>query len=65
MQAQGKFKEIQDLRKQEASRQQRILRAKEELAAAESELKDLTSYEPPTAEIVCHNLSLKFCFSFF
>ncbi|KAI6675878.1 hypothetical protein NL676_036674, partial [Syzygium grande] len=51
VQAQGKIKEIQDLRKQEAYRQQRILRAKEELAAAESELKDLTSYEPPTAEI--------------
>ncbi|XP_048134577.1 structural maintenance of chromosomes protein 5 isoform X3 [Rhodamnia argentea] len=51
VQAQGKYKEIQDLRKQEASRQQRILRAKEELAAAESELKNLTAYEPPTAEI--------------
>lgn len=51
VQAQGKYKEIQDLRKQEASRQQRILRAKEELTAAESELENLSSYEPPTAEI--------------
>ncbi|ONI20553.1 hypothetical protein PRUPE_2G022000 [Prunus persica] len=49
---QEKYKEMEDLRKQEESRQQRILKAKEDLAAAELELENLTPYEPPTDEIM-------------
>ncbi|KAL0561835.1 hypothetical protein IC582_002280 [Cucumis melo] len=51
VQVQGKLKEMEDLRKQEESRQQRILRAKEELEAAEFELQSLPAYEHPKDEI--------------
>lgn len=50
---------MEDLRKQEESRQQRILKAKEDLAAAELELENLTPYEPPTDEIVSFKLNVK------
>jgi structural maintenance of chromosomes protein 5 len=40
------------LKKQEKSRQQRILKAKEDLAAAEKELEDLQPYELPKAQMV-------------
>ena len=63
MQAQGKVKEIQDLRKQEASRQQKILEAKEDLATAELELKDLNKCEPPKLEIVSYGLSFVLLFA--
>lgn len=56
---QEKYKEMEDLRKQEESRQQRILKAKEDLAAAELELENLTPYEPPTDEIVSFGLNVK------
>lgn len=46
------FNEIDDLKKQEKSRQQRILKTKEDLAAAEKELEDLQPYEQPKAEMV-------------
>lgn len=46
------FDEIEDLKKQEKSRQQRILKTKEDLAAAEKELEDLQPYELPKAENV-------------
>lgn len=45
---------MEDLRKQEESRQQRILRAKEELEAAEFELQNLPPYEHPKDEIVSY-----------
>ena len=39
-------------RKQEESRQQRIIKSKEELAAAKVELENLPPYEPPKDELV-------------
>ncbi|CAN6206875.1 unnamed protein product [Urochloa humidicola] len=50
-QLKGIFDDIDDLKRQERSRQQRILKAKEDLAAAERELKDLQLYEPPRTEM--------------
>ncbi|KAI4333084.1 hypothetical protein L6164_017934 [Bauhinia variegata] len=47
----GKYKDMEELRRQEETRQQRIFKTKEELAAAELELQNLPHYEPPTAEI--------------
>ena len=46
------FDDIEDLKKQEKSCQQRILKTKEDLAAAEKELEDLQPYELPKAENV-------------
>ncbi|XP_057807772.1 structural maintenance of chromosomes protein 5 [Salvia miltiorrhiza] len=43
----GKFGEVDDLRHQEESRQQRLSKAKEDLAAAETEFANLLPYEPP------------------
>ncbi|KAL7158056.1 hypothetical protein ABFS83_02G117600 [Erythranthe nasuta] len=43
----GKHNEVEDLRRQEESRQQRMSTAKESLAAAEAELANLPPYEPP------------------
>lgn len=51
---QGKLKEMEDLRKQEESRQQRILQAKEELEAAELELQNLPPFKHPKDEIVSY-----------
>ncbi|KAF0927865.1 hypothetical protein E2562_036789 [Oryza meyeriana var. granulata] len=45
------LEDIEDLKRQERSRQQRILKAKEALAAAERELDDLQPYEAPKAEM--------------
>ncbi|AQK66397.1 Structural maintenance of chromosomes protein 5 [Zea mays] len=45
------FDEMDDLKKQEKSRQRRILKTKEDLAAAEKELEDLQPYELPKAEM--------------
>ena len=42
-----KYKEMEDLKKQEESRQERIIKAKENLAAAEPELENRPPYEPP------------------
>lgn len=50
----GKFKEMEELRRQEQSRKARISKAKEDLAAAELELANLPQYEPPKDEIVSH-----------
>ena len=52
MQVRGKYNELEELKRQEESRQQRISRAKEELIAAEVELTNLPSYEPPKDELV-------------
>lgn len=46
-QVRGKFKEMEGLRRQEQSRQERISKAKEDLAVAESEFANLPHYEPP------------------
>lgn len=51
VQVQGKYKEMQELRRQEQSRQQRILKAREELAAAELDLQNVPAYEPPHDKI--------------
>ncbi|KAK4794869.1 hypothetical protein SAY86_012863 [Trapa natans] len=51
IEARGKNKEIEDLRKQEASRRERIIKAKDDLAAAELELENLPIYEPPKDEL--------------
>lgn len=48
----GKFKEMEGLRRQEQSRQERIVKAKEDLAVAESELANLPHYEPPKDKLV-------------
>uniref|UniRef100_A0A0D9WKM6 Structural maintenance of chromosomes protein 5 n=1 Tax=Leersia perrieri TaxID=77586 RepID=A0A0D9WKM6_9ORYZ len=47
----GTLKNIEDLKLQERSRQQRILKAKEALAAAEREFDDLQPYEAPKDEM--------------
>ncbi|KAH8520108.1 hypothetical protein H0E87_001534 [Populus deltoides] len=47
VQIRGKYKEMGDLKKEEESRQQRIIKAKEDLAIAEAELRNLPVYEPP------------------
>ncbi|XP_052193685.1 structural maintenance of chromosomes protein 5 [Diospyros lotus] len=47
----GKYNEIEELKRQEENRQERISRAKEELIAAEKELANLPPYEPPKEEI--------------
>ncbi|XVF06854.1 hypothetical protein REPUB_Repub06bG0087000 [Reevesia pubescens] len=51
VQARGKYKEIDDLRREEDSRKQSILEAKRKLAAAEQDLQNLPAYEPPKEEI--------------
>lgn len=51
VQVNGKYKEMEDLRKQEESRQRRISKAQEDLSAAELELANLPSYEPPRGKI--------------
>lgn len=50
----GKHKEIMHLRDQEASRQQRIAKAREDLAEAEQEQEDLPPFEHPKDELVCY-----------
>ncbi|RVX00283.1 Structural maintenance of chromosomes protein 5 [Vitis vinifera] len=52
VQARGKYNEMEELRRQEESRQQRISKAKEDLVAAELELASLPPYEHPKDEIV-------------
>ena len=44
--------DMEDLKRQERSRQQRISNAKAALTAAEKELQDVEPYEPPRAEMV-------------
>lgn len=51
VQARGKYNEMEELRRQEESRQQRISKAKEDLVAAELELASLPPYEHPKDEI--------------
>lgn len=48
----GKFKEMEGLRRQEQSRQERILKAREDLAAAETEFANLPHCEPPKDKLV-------------
>ncbi|PNT70610.1 hypothetical protein BRADI_2g14160v3 [Brachypodium distachyon] len=45
------FDSIEELKRQEKSRQQRMSKAKEDLAAAEREFQDVQPYEPPRAEM--------------
>lgn len=52
MLAKGKSDEMEDLRRQEESRKIRILEAKEELADAVQNLKQLPPYDPRTNETV-------------
>ncbi|KAJ0975623.1 hypothetical protein J5N97_017588 [Dioscorea zingiberensis] len=49
---QAKYVEMEDLRKQEESRQLRFLKAKEDLLAAEEELAKLPIFEPPRNDII-------------
>ncbi|XP_074559308.1 structural maintenance of chromosomes protein 5 isoform X2 [Curcuma longa] len=51
VQVQGKYTEMKELKRQEESHKQRIIKAKEELLAAEKELAEYPPYEPPTNEI--------------
>lgn len=51
VQVDGKYKEMEDLRRQEESRQRRISKAQEDLSAAELELANLPPYEPPRDKI--------------
>nr|CAB3468813.1 unnamed protein product [Digitaria exilis] len=46
------FDDADFLKKQDKSHQQRILKAKEDLASAEKELEDLHPYELPRAQMV-------------
>lgn len=52
MELRGKYTEMEVLRKQEETRQQKLIKAREELAAAELELESLNPYEPPKDELV-------------
>lgn len=62
---------MEDLKRQEDTRQQRIMKAKEELMVAERELADLPIREPPKDEIVWLLCAMKFilqiicCFKLF
>lgn len=51
---QGNYKQMEDLKRQEEYRQQRILKVKEDLAAAELEFETMPHYEPPKDKIVSH-----------
>lgn len=51
VQFRGKYKEVEDLKREEDSRKQSILEAKRKLAAAEEDLQNLPVYEPPKEEI--------------
>ncbi|GAB2300145.1 Structural maintenance of chromosomes protein 5 [Dionaea muscipula] len=51
IQVRGIHHEMEDLRKQEQTRQQRIVKAKEDLLAAELELANLPLFEPPKDQI--------------
>ncbi|KAL2936152.1 Structural maintenance of chromosomes protein 5 [Bienertia sinuspersici] len=46
----GKYKDMEELKRQEESRQQRILKDREDLAAAELELANFPPFEPPRDE---------------
>lgn len=51
-QVRAKTREIVEVHKREATRQEKILVASRELELAEAELSNLPDYEPPTQEIV-------------
>ncbi|XP_059651902.1 structural maintenance of chromosomes protein 5 [Cornus florida] len=51
VQVRGKYNEMEELRKQEDSRQQRIAKARDDLAAAQLELANLPLFEPPRDEL--------------
>lgn len=53
----AKTREIVEVHKREAIRQEKILMASRDLEQAEAELSNLPDYEPPTQEIVSF-----FCF---
>lgn len=50
-QTRAKYQEVEDLKRQETSRQHRITKAKEDFAAAQKELADLPEYFPPKEEL--------------
>jgi len=52
----GNYKEMDELRRQEKTRQQKLRKARDELSAAELELESLNPYVPPTDEIVSVHL---------
>ena len=52
---------MEELEKQEQSRQARIAKAEKDLADAELELQNLPRYEPPREKIVIYT---SFCFFF-
>ncbi|XP_027340674.1 structural maintenance of chromosomes protein 5 isoform X2 [Abrus precatorius] len=47
----GKYKDMEELRRQEETRQQRLIKAREELAAAELDLQNLPPYVHPRDEL--------------
>ncbi|KAM7474353.1 hypothetical protein LguiB_021596 [Lonicera macranthoides] len=51
VQVRGKFNEMEEFRRQEQSHQEKISRAKEDVAAAELELANLPPYDPPRDEL--------------
>ena len=53
MQVRAKASEIEEVKRREESRQERIAKAKDDLAAAEAELAKTLVYEPPKEDIVC------------
>ncbi|RHN55178.1 putative structural maintenance of chromosomes protein [Medicago truncatula] len=53
---QGNYKEMDELRRHEETRQQKLRKARDELSAAELELESLNHYVPPTDEIVSVHL---------
>ncbi|KAK9058096.1 hypothetical protein SSX86_022936 [Deinandra increscens subsp. villosa] len=51
VQMKGKYKDMEELERQEHSRQERIAKAEKDLADAELELQNLTPFEPPREKI--------------
>ncbi|KAK9169853.1 hypothetical protein Syun_001993 [Stephania yunnanensis] len=58
VQVRGKYDDMEELRRQEESRQLRISKAREELADAERELSNTPIYNPPTSEIEALNAQI-------
>jgi len=54
---------MEELRRQEETRQQKLVKAREELAIAERELENLPSYVPPKDELVSILMSLIISFT--
>ncbi|XP_029127020.1 structural maintenance of chromosomes protein 5-like [Cajanus cajan] len=60
----GKYTEMEELRRQEETQQQKLVKAREELAIAELELEEMVPYVAPKDELVSILMSLIISFTF-